>query len=356
MKITKSILAILFVALFFASCSQDDDNVAPRGAYDDGVLIVNEGGFFNGNASVTFVSEDLTTVEQNIFSNVNNTPLGDIAQSIGFYNNLAYIVVNNSHKVEVVDRYTFESVATIDTDLMNPRYITFSGNKGYVTNWGDGSSATDDFVAVIDLNNNSVQSTIAVAEGPEKILERNGKLYVAHKGGFSQGNSISVISLDTNNITTITTGDVPDEIVFDGNTLWVLCEGNPSWTGNETAGSIVTIDATTDTVANTLTFGTTEHPSILDIENNTVYYYMSGSVYSMATSSIALPTTATLSNINTNAFSASMKVNGNTLYFTDAGDNASAGSLLIYNLNDNTLTDTKTVGINPGGGIYFNVF
>ena len=56
MKITKSILAILFIALFFASCSQDDDNVAPRGAYDDGVLVVNEGGFFSGNASVASVT------------------------------------------------------------------------------------------------------------------------------------------------------------------------------------------------------------------------------------------------------------------------------------------------------------
>lgn len=358
MNIKKLMLGIGVIGVLFTSCSGDDDNSAPRGAYDDGILIVNEGGFFNGNASVSFVSQDYSVTEQGIFSGVNSSaPLGDIAQSLAFYNELAYIVVNNSHKIEIVNRYTFESFATIDTGLNNPRYITFSGTKGYVTNWGEGSSATDDYVAIIDLGTNTVESTIPVGEGPEKILNRNGKLYVSHKGGWNQNNIVSVINIATEAVTEVTVGDVPDDMTLDatGN-LWVLNEGMPAWTGNETAGSLMKINTGTDSVETTLTFATNEHPSLLDFENGNIYFYLNGSIYSMADTASVLPTVATLSNINTNPFSASMRINGNTLFFTDAADNASNGSLMIYNLSSGALIDSKTVGINPGGGIYFNIF
>jgi hypothetical protein len=74
--------------------------------------------------------------------------LGDTGQDIGLYNDLAFVVLNYSNKIEVINRYTMVHVATIDSGLSNPRFIAFW--KGYVTNWGNGGSATDDYVAVVN--------------------------------------------------------------------------------------------------------------------------------------------------------------------------------------------------------------
>ncbi len=48
--------------------------------------------------------------------------------------------------------------------------MTFANGKGYVTDWGDGGSATDDVVAIINLATNTVESSISVGEGPEQII------------------------------------------------------------------------------------------------------------------------------------------------------------------------------------------
>jgi len=68
--------------------------------------------------------------------------------------------------------------------------------------------ANDDFVAVIDLATNTVESTIPVSEGPEHIESIDGKLYVSHKGGYGYGTTISVIDAANTVASTITVGDV----------------------------------------------------------------------------------------------------------------------------------------------------
>ena len=177
MKFSKLVLVTLISSVFFASCSDNDnENETPLGSYDNGVLILNQGGFGNGNASVSYLSDDFTTQQNNIFSLVNPTiTLGDTAQDMGFYQNLAFVVLNASNKIEVMNRYTMAHVATIATGLNNPRYIAFANGKGFVTNWGDGGSTSDDYVAVFNLSTYAVITTIPVAEGPERIIENDTK-------------------------------------------------------------------------------------------------------------------------------------------------------------------------------------
>lgn len=353
MNTRKIALLFLSVALLFTSCSNDDDvnPPAPLGDYENGILISHEGNFGQGNASVSFTSYDLVTVENNIFSSVNANPLGDTAQSISFNGDLAYIVLNVSNSIEVVNRYTFESVATINTGLNNPRYIAFANGKGYVTNWGDGGVATDDYLAVIDLNTNTLNGqTISVEEGPEEIIASDDTIYVAHQGGFGQNNVISVINTSTDVVaTTLTVGDVPNSMQLDANgDLWVLSGGKPSWTGDETAGQLSKIN-TSDNSITTIGFGATEHPNHLALDNGTLYYYMSGSVYKMASSATTLPTTAEITGLSFYG----MTVNNSILYGVDAADFTSNGNIFAYDLSSNTLSNSATVNIIPGG-IYFN--
>lgn len=351
-------LTAAMATLLFTSCSDDNDDNEIRIplAYEEGILVSHEGNFGQGNASVSFVSSDLSTVENNLFTTVNSVDaLGDTAQSMAFNGDTAYIIMNGSQKIEVVNRYTFESIATIggpsEADFLNPRYMAIANGKGYVTNWGDGSNTEDDYVAVINLETNTVMSTISVVEGPEKIVAYNNTIYVAQQGGWGANNVVTVIDATTDAVkTTITVGDRPNSLQLDAdNNLWVISGGNPSWTGSETAGQMDKINTSDNTVSSTLSFATTEHPSNLEVDATELYYYLSGSVYTMAASSAELPTASLIEGLSFY----DMAVIDGKLYGVDASDFISNGSLEVYDLSDNTLIGSTEVSIIPGG-IYYN--
>ena len=94
MKI-KQLVFGLCIATFFGSCSNDDVKQVPLPAYNSGILILNQGGFNNGNSSISYLSYDYTTLQNDVFSTVNSgLILGDTGQDIGLNGQYAYIVLN----------------------------------------------------------------------------------------------------------------------------------------------------------------------------------------------------------------------------------------------------------------------
>lgn len=356
MKFSKLVLVALVSSVFFVSCTDDDNNnEAPLGSYDNGALILNQGGFGKGNASVSYLSDDFVTQQNNIFSLVNPTiTLGDTGQDIGLYQNLAFIVLNGSNKIEVVNRYTMAHVATVSTGLDNPRYIAFSNGKGFVTNWGDGGSTSDDYVAVLNLSTYTVSSTISVAEGPEKIVENNNKLYVAHIGGWGYGKTITVINAVNNTLTTtINVGDVPNSLEINNGNLYVICGGKPSYSGSETAGSLVKVNLSNNTVSSTINFPAKTHPSNLDIVDANVFYTVDSAIYKSTLSATTLPTTSLFTTTAQGVYGVySFAVKNNKIYVGDAGDYNSNGKIYVYS-STGTLEKDYTVGVIPAG-FYFN--
>lgn len=356
MKFSKLVFVALLSSVFLTSCSDDDTIVeSPLGSYDNGVLILNQGGFGHGDASVSYLSEDFTTQQNNIFSIVNPTiTLGDTGQDVGLYQNLAFIVLNYSNKIEVVNRYTMAHVATISSGLNNPRYIAFSNGKGFVTNWGDGGSTSDDYVAVLNLSTYAVSSTIAVAEGPERIVENDNKLYVAHAGGYGYGSTISVINATNNTLsTTINVGDVPNSLEVNNGSLYVICGGKPSYAPTETAGKFVKINLTNNSVASTLNFPAATHPSNLDVVDNTVFYTVNSSIYKSTLTAATLPTTALFSTTAQGVYGVySFAVHNDKIYVGDAADYNSNGKVYVYS-STGSLEHSYTVGVIPAG-FYFN--
>ena len=358
MKFKKFLMLAVAAVTFFTSCESDDLPDTPdeeTGEYTNGIFVLNEGNFNSGNSSVTFIDED-GNVSNNVFTNENaGAALGDTGQSMGFYRNYAFIVLNVSNKIEVVDRNTFESIATIDTGLENPRYIAFSNGKAYVTNWGDGGDPSDDFVAVIDTEDFTISENIEVVDGPERIISEGGMVYVAHPGRATQNNKISVIDAGNESvIEVLTVGDVPNGLEIENGHLWVTSGGIPAWTEMETAGQISKIDlATLETVKEYNFPDATYHPGNLEIENGVVYYTLGNSVYTFNENEEVLPESEFLileevgilngfEVRDSRIYAASM----NTSYTGD-------GELVVYDANDGGLLDTFDVGINPNG-IYFN--
>tara|TARA_R110002051_G_scaffold18968_2_gene53785 strand:+ start:720 stop:1775 length:1056 start_codon:yes stop_codon:yes gene_type:complete len=351
MKIRNVFFPLLIIGLSW-SCSNDDEEIQePMGDYANGILVSNEGPFSNGTGTVTFISEDLSVVNNGIYKMTNDEDLGNVVQSIGFTENEAFIVANVSNKINVVNRYTFEKIASITDGLNNPRYFIEANGKGYVTNWGDTADETDDFVAIINLQNYTVEGTISVILGPEAILAKDNTVYVAHQGAWGQNNKVSVINTTSNElIKTLTVGDVPNSMQLDASgNLWVLASGKPAYTGDETAGVLTKINTGTNEVDNSFQFETTQHPSSLNLDGGILYYRLGDTVFEQSLSATSLNMETVLEGVSFYT----MVVNNGRLYGTDAGDYASNGTLTVYDLNTELTIKALTVGIIPGG-IYFN--
>jgi len=357
MNIKKSIFLLAFSGVLLASCNNNDSE-SIKGDYDNGILVANEGVFPFGEptgtetGTVNFISENYLIAETTIFNKVNNESVGVVLQSIGFKGDDAYLIANVSNKITIADRYTMEKITAITEGLSNPRYIAFANGKGYVTNWGDAYDTTDDYVAVVDLDSNTISATIAVSEGPEQIIANGNMLYVSHKGGWGSGNSISVINASSDTLeSTITVGDIPDEMAINNSgNLLVSCEGvaATSWNPTEVLGSLVTINTNSNEVISTLDFTTGFHPNTMVLSDSNLYLSTSSDVYKMSESATEIPTESIISTTVS-----TMAVNDDKVYVTDVKDYVSNGSLKVFDETTGTELKEFTVGIIPGK-IYFN--
>jgi len=329
------------------------------GDYESGLIISAEGAFGSKDGSVSYVGNDLSTDASNyIYEAVNEAQLGGLVQSIAFSDDNAYIILNDANSVVVVDRYTFETVGTINTGFANPRYMAIVGDKGYVTNWGaDTFTENDDYLAVIDLTTNTLEaSTISLSYGVEQIVASGDKLYVSHKGAWSSNNIISVIDTASNNaVTEIEVNDNPDEIIIDdaGN-LIVLCEGNTLYNADWSVAGITTasisfINTSTNEVTNSITFPENENASLLSYENGAIYYYQgaTGVVYEIDETSTALAT----SGIDVSSIYG-MTVNDGNLY-TVTYNFVDLSELIVYNATSGASVYTSELGLGASK-IYFN--
>ncbi|MCU0442810.1 MAG: hypothetical protein MUE96_10465 [Bacteroidia bacterium] len=204
------------------SCDDKPNIVAPvvipppvKGA----VWIANEGNFQMGNASLTVLDLEKKELYENVFENNNGRKLGDVFQSINFIQNLAYLVVNNSQKIEVCDPKTFQSVAIV-SGFTSPRYIVqHNSTSAFVSEYYANA------IRRVNLSTQTIDGTIAVPSWIDEMVIQNNRLYAA--GANSK--SVYIIDLTTQELTdSIIVGNAPTSIVIDfENNLWILCKGKP---------------------------------------------------------------------------------------------------------------------------------
>lgn len=315
--------------------------------YTNGVFILNEGLIGTETAEVSFLDAN-GILENNIFSTQNaGVPLGDTGQGMGLTEDFAYIILNYSNEIKVVNRTNFELVTSITDQIEMPRHIAFHQGKGYVTNWGDPSDTTDDYIAVIDLVTNTVTGTIPVAEGPEIIIEKNGILYIAHLGGYGYGNTVSVIETITQNLTTLEVADLPSALKIDNEKLYVLCSGKPDWTGDETIGGLYIFDLIDFQNVEVYPFGVMEHPEFLGLDTTDLYYVLNSDIYKMELGGNTLPVSPFIETSSNNVqIPYGFNKIDDKLYLADAVDYVSEGKVYVYG-EDGSFKTEFTVGPLP---------
>jgi hypothetical protein len=104
---------LLCSSIVFSACEDEDPTPVPLPDNLNGVFVVNEGAFLQGNGSITFISSDSASITPDIYSTVNNVPLGDVVQSMQLFRSKGYIAVNNSQKLVVVNMVDFKRQAVI---------------------------------------------------------------------------------------------------------------------------------------------------------------------------------------------------------------------------------------------------
>lgn len=349
-NLSRIIFALIIInVVAFSSCKKDatsDTTIGGKQSFTTGVFVINEG-MFPGVGSVSFYNRSTGKVQNDIYADVNGVPLGSTVQSIEVYDSLAYIVVNNSGKVEVVNAGTFKSVGTI-TGLNSPRYfIGIDSTKGYVSDWPN-------TVAVINLQDLSVTKTIETSSGPEKMVLSGDEVFVINGGGWGIDSTVTIINHHNDiAIQTIQIGKRPTGIVkaADGS-IWVMCSGKGfnGWPQEgDSEGHLIKINPVSYNIEKDIIFPeTTNHPEKLAInKDGTVLFFLySQGIYQMNISSPAynytmLAERSGFYNLGYDPFS-------NIIYASDPGDFKSDGYVYRFNPANGAMIDSIKVGVGPG--------
>ncbi|HEV7351328.1 YncE family protein [Telluribacter sp.] len=251
--VVKSIgVALLSVVVW--SCQEREPE--PQ-AYDNGVLVMNAGNFFDNNGSISFFRREQSTAEGDVFMKENGAPLTGGVQGYAEAGDYGIILVDNStagqDKVEIINRGTFKREGTLAApDIENPRSVVIAGTtKAYVSCWdatGDFSNFLKNpgYVAVIDLSTQRIVKKIAAPKGADRMVRVGNEVYLGTAG---EATSLTVIDVATDEVKkSVAVGTMPNPIAVDANgKLWV-----------ESGSNVVRLNPQTGTIEATMKVG--NHP------------------------------------------------------------------------------------------------
>lgn len=346
---------LLSAVMQFVACEPTVQPPQNTGSYAAGVFVVNEGVFGQTSGTISHYNPTNKAVQQQIFKQTNQRDLGDVVQSLSLYQDKAYIVVNNANKIEVANRNTFQELAQI-TNLRLPRYcLVLDATKAYVSEWGsDGLTGT---IAVLNLTNNTISKRIPVAQGPERLLLKDGLIYCSHPGGFGDNNVVSVLDPTTDQVQkTISVLDRPSSLVTTANgKIWVACSGKIVYTtypnidtAASTLGGLVAISPQTQTTVDTLWAAKgrpVQQLQVHPVTQQQLYYQRQGAVW---TYDLSNQTTQQL--FSGSFYGLAIAPDASYLYAaTSSGINAAFAKR--YSLTG-TLVDSFQVGVFANGFVF----
>lgn len=334
---TVSLLVLLSILLLIGCKEKPDPQ--PQIDYADGVLIINEGNFQGGNASLSFLRRGDDSLVHNIFTLENARPLGDVAQSITVIGNRAYIVVNHSGKIEVVDLPSLESRCTL-TGMQSPRYLLpIGGGRALVT---DLYSKT---LHIVNLEGCRVESTIATGGWTEEMALLDSRVFVTQMGT----DQVLVIDPITRSLVdSFPVGREPNSLAVDRDgKLWVLC-GNAL---GQALPRLVRVNVDSLAVEAIFPFTTLqESPMRLRINaTGDTLYYLNGGIYRMGIGDAGLPTQPWVAQGTHTWYGLGIDPVTGYLYASDALDYQRRGMVYRFSPQNSAALAVFEAGIIPGG-------
>ena len=210
----KKILPILaLLAVTMCGC-REDELVVPT-EYDiipespsptteiRGFYLVNEGNMGSNKCTLDYFDYLTGLYARNFYAERNPTvikELGDVGNDIGIYGSKLYVVVNCSHKVEVMDAKSGVRIGQID--IPNCRYVRFHRGYAYVSSYVGpvliDPDAPRGAVYKVDTLSLNVIDKVTVGYQPEEMEVVDDYMYVANSGGYrapDYDNTVSVVQM-----------------------------------------------------------------------------------------------------------------------------------------------------------------
>ena len=339
--------SLLVVLLVFVTVSCSDTVDGPDPLETASVFVTNEGNFSDGNGSVTSYDPQAASSQTQAFQNENNRPMAGLVQSSEVSGDRMFLAVNSTDKVEVVNKLTLESLATVEFNAP-PTAVEVVDETAYVTTYN--FETQNDQVYLFDLSTMEVaDDSIEVSSAPRDIVVAGGSLYVS----TNSGNTVEVIDPETNTVErSITVGQGPSQLIVDNeDRIWVACNGRVSYdeSTEDVPGSVHVLNGQTGEV-----IGSVESPDIAATgynyrlalnENAQEAYFLSDGVSVIDMNNFTLSDTKlTTRSFNAIGYFAAQ----NQLYLGQSNGYSQAGKALLYDL-EGTAVDSFTAGIAPNG-------
>lgn len=168
-----------------------------------GFYLVNEGNMGSNKCTLDYFDYFTGLYARNLYAERNPNvikELGDVGNDIGIYGSKLYVVVNCSHKVEVLDAHT--GVRLGQVDIPNCRYVRFHRGKAYVSSYVGpvliDADAPKGAVYEVDTTSFSVRRKVTVGYQPEEMEIVDDYMYVSNSGGYrapNYDNTVSVVQM-----------------------------------------------------------------------------------------------------------------------------------------------------------------
>lgn len=213
MKNTVTILLIILQGTIISGCREDElvvpteyDIVPETPAPDTGVrgfYLVNEGNMGSNKCTLDYFDYFTGLYARNFYAERNPNvikELGDVGNDVGIYGSRLWVVVNCSHKVEVMDAHT--GIRLGQVDIPNCRYVRFHRGKAYVSSYVGpvriDPDAPKGAVYEVDTLSLAVARKVSVGYQPEEMEVVDDYMYVANSGGYrapDYDRTVSVIEM-----------------------------------------------------------------------------------------------------------------------------------------------------------------
>ena len=344
MKIHQYFLILLL--FIFARCKKDEVTPDPIevAPVNSTALIINEGNFQWGNASLTRINLTTSEINQDVFFQANQRPLGDVFQSMLLVGDDLWLLVNNSQKIERVNKSTFIAKPPI-IGLQSPRYMLQFANTVYITDLYANQ------IHRVNALTGEALPAISFSGWSEGItLDSNNKIWVCNA---TRGKVMKIDPTSNQIIDSIAVGDMPRDLKLDnqGN-IWVLCEGKTF--PNESAGSLWCFNPSTHAIVRSLQFSSNAHPSrLISIPENGELLFLKNGVCKINTSDSILNETPFIAQGSRLFYGLGYNAIDSTIWVSDAKDYQQSGDALVFKASDGSFIKSYSVGIIPSSFYFY---
>lgn len=209
----------------------EDPDADPIGMY-----LLNEGNMGSNKADLDYLDYRTAVYARGVYAEKNPgvvKELGDVGNDVQIYDGRLFVVVNCSHKVEVMDART--GIRLGQVDIPNCRYVRFHRGKAYVSSYVGpvliDANAPKGAVYEVDTTSLAVTRKVTVGYQPEEMEIVDDYMYVANSGGYrapAYDNTVSVIQMvDFKQVQQIPVGINLHRLKKDRyNKLWVSSRGD----------------------------------------------------------------------------------------------------------------------------------